>query len=51
MCVAYSLANCRTIIESLNSEKNPELNNSRLSSTSYINTDITPPLENYIINK
>ena len=39
------------IFESPNSEKNPELNNSRLSSPNYINTDLTPPLENYIINR
>ena len=39
------------IFESPNSEKNPELNNSRLSSPNYINTDFTPPLENYIINR
>ena len=39
------------IFESTNSEKNPELSNSRLSSPNYINTDLTPPLENYIINR
>ena len=39
------------IFESPNSKKNPELNNSRLSSPSYINTDLTPRLENYIINE
>ena len=51
MFVIIGRDNEEFIFESPNSEKNPNLNNSRLSSPSYINTDSIPPLVNYIINE